>query len=195
MQTTEHPNVGLSYEDLLASATPFRGGDIAKASVPRCPPLCECSDCEHVYYSLRDQQFYRWSYRKNLKDVEAAAILTELTREITVSREFLQQLMREHGEKIVSRWRQRTKQKRAKFLRDVEPDLPENSDSLVEEALLTDNLRNVMGQADWRPSYRRRYLLPYLNINVLVKSPSILLGLLCTRTNNSPEEWAPFDNE
>jgi hypothetical protein len=58
----------------------------------------------------------QWRYAKVLTEIEAAAVLTEFKQQITVSQQYSQQSFCRYGDEIVSRWRQRSQQKRAKLL-------------------------------------------------------------------------------
>jgi hypothetical protein len=159
-----------------------------KSLTPVCLPPCTCPDCQTYYYTPKEQEIDRYVYTRITTDSEATAILERYTKEIRDSQQYLRRTVQQHGDEILARWRKRTKAKRAALLSHAEPDLPQHEGFVVD-------LNNAGTPWQTIRAHRKYFLLPYLNVDKLVQSPSTLVGLLHTRAKDTPEEWAPFDHE
>ncbi|PVH96283.1 hypothetical protein DM02DRAFT_632149 [Periconia macrospinosa] len=122
-----------------------------------------------------------------LEESEATAVLEQYNKKARESQQYLRCAVQQHGDDILTRWRKRTKAKRAALLSHAEPDLPQREDFIV-------HLNNA-GTPWHMVRAHRKYFLPYLNVDKLVQNPSTLVGLLHARAKDSLEEWAPFDHE
>jgi hypothetical protein len=187
MRVTEHiPDRLGSLADMAASAI-----GVVQTKIPMCPPPCECADCQTYYYTLEEQRFDRFHYTEVLTDDQARALLAHDLKDITSAQEYLRQSVTQHGDGIVEHWRKRTQQKRSALLQIAEPGLPEKKG----EHARVQYAGTPWAEGRTSSAYRKYLLLPYLDIETLVKNPAVLIGLIRTRASDSPAEWAPFDHE
>ena len=155
---------------------------------PFCPPPCECPDCQNHFYTREEQHVDRFCYKAQISDAEAGKILETYLTNIRNDRKSLQMLCELHGDKIMNRWKKKSRDQRKAWLLQAEPDLYHHQWFLP---------RYTYTDPHWRDArkHRKTFLLPYLNVEVLRTNPAVLFGLLWNRTHYSPEDWAPFDNK
>lgn len=127
----------------------------------------------------------RFQYERVITDDEARNILAPFVKQIFAGQEYLRQAIRESGDQILHGWRKRTQQERTALLREAEPSLPATKSLLVELDYAGTHWQTVR-------TYRKYHLLPWLDVESLVKTPAALIGLIHTRAKDSPVEWAPF---
>jgi hypothetical protein len=125
MQAYQHlPLRGNSIQDIISSIRPDRVIYIREnADSPICPPPCECVDCQNQFYITEEQKQVRFSYKAQISDVEAREILKDYILRIRNNREFLQKQCAVYGDRILSRWRKKSREQRAACLLHAEPDL------------------------------------------------------------------------
>jgi hypothetical protein len=190
MQAHQHlPLRGSSIQDIISSIRPDHIIYIREnADSPICPPPCECVDCQNQFYMTEEQKQDRFSYKTQISDVEAREILKDYISRIRNDREFLQKQCVVYGDKILSRWRKKSRQQRAACLLHAEPDLYPQQWFIP---------RYTNTSPEWKDArkYRKSFLLPYLNVELLKTNPAVFFGLLHNRTLYPPEDWVSFDNK
>lgn len=151
-----------------------------------------CTDCvEH--YRAYDQQFTQVRlYSRNIPHHEAAEIVKSLALSATDNREALKKRLLMHGDIFMSRWKKRSRDKRAELLSNANAHLPDRR--CQDLFALTQSNK---GAYDWKlsrtPRMRFRLLLPYLAMESLKENPGLLFALMHYRTEYSLDDWATFD--
>lgn len=137
---------------------------------------------------MDEQLLDRYSYDGSLTDVQAKSVLSGYLDDISSSQKYLVQLTERYGDRIMTRWRKFTQHKRTALLQTAEPNLPLHKGFAAEI--------DASG-ATWEThrTQRNYHLLPYLDIDTLVRHPTVLLSLIHTRAINPPVDWVSFDNE
>jgi hypothetical protein len=135
-----------------------------------------------------EQNQDRFSYKTQISDVEARAILRDYISRIRNDREFLQKQCEVYGDRILNRWRKKSREQRAAFLLHADPDLYPHQWFIP---------RYTNTSPQWKDARKRRnsFLLPYLNLELLKTTPTVFFGLLHNRTLYPPEDWVSFDNK
>ncbi|KAI8943314.1 hypothetical protein NX059_001334 [Plenodomus lindquistii] len=186
MEVADHlPSRMKTAAEMIATST-----EVISSNVPICPPPCTCPDCQTYYYTSEEQNIDRFHYTEVLTDGQARSILARDVKDMNESRTYLREAIHRAGDQILNRWRKRTQPKRAALLRQVEPDLPEHKGLIAEL-----DYSGMSWQEGRATKYRKYHLIPYLDIDTLIRSPSTLIGLLNARAKHSAEDWAPFDYE
>jgi hypothetical protein len=178
---------------------------------PKVPFTCQCKICCGQYFPA---SIY-------VTDQEARQLASSLAVDARQDLEFLRQTLADHGDFIVTRWKKKSRDKRAVFLSENVDvfdkkfaaihllhmrSSPENCDFNAEL------MRSLQGiddpeQKEWLSralhdsrlkkmvsSYQDTWLLPYLDSDMLSEDPSLLLALLHHRTTHEPEDWILFDD-
>lgn len=155
---------------------------------PFCPPPCECPDCQNGFYTSQEQGIDRYGYKKRLSEGEAKRILRGHIAQAEEDREYLREQCGKHGDRIMSRWKKRSRDKREAWLLKAKPDL-EMHRWFIPRYTNTD--------PHWKDARRLRdtFLLPYLSVDLLKMDPSVFLCLLYNRTHYTAEMWAPSDSK
>ena len=154
------------------------------------PPVefCSCVDCENQFRSTDSQGIDRLSYAEALSTAEASEISTSYAKDIRKDLQYLRDQVACHGNTIISRWKKRSREKRAAALLKAFPKIfPQQWSG----PLINYDYANVT----WRKAreFREALLLPYLNLEVLRDDALKFLGLLYNRTKFDPEDWVSFD--
>ncbi|KAH3990717.1 hypothetical protein HBH98_181530 [Parastagonospora nodorum] len=137
---------------------------------------------------MNEQVIDRYIYDEVLTDAQAKIVLSGYLEDIYKSRKYLVQSTEQHGDRILARWRKFTQPKRAALLQTAEPNLPLHKGFAAQS--------EAEGSTwEMHRTYRKYHLLPYLDVDTLVRNPLVLLSLIYTRTINPPVDWASFDNE
>ncbi|KAG7004398.1 hypothetical protein G7Y79_00025g056840 [Physcia stellaris] len=171
------------HEGALAALQAMR--EILRFSLP-----CDCDYCLQQYRSYDDQDVIFFAYcGETLEDADVARAAGSHARSISQHRDLLYRLIFFHGDAVARRWRKRTPQKRREFLKQVQPDLYPRKDPQLDLATLMIGKR----LSEVR-SYRKAYLLPYLNLEELSEDSSKLIRLLHHRIISHPKDWVSFDN-
>lgn len=152
-------------------------------------PPCDCSLCHTQFYKVAEQRLGRWAYTSVLTDEEAREILAGYVTAIEADRQYLIAAIKKHGDEMLSRWRKRTRTKRAALLQLAEPNLPHDKAFIADLEFAGVNW-NVI-----RQEYRRRLLLCSVDIHTLATNPSMFIGLLHHRASRLPQEWVRFDSD
>ncbi|KAH6625359.1 hypothetical protein C7974DRAFT_200064 [Boeremia exigua] len=150
-----------------------------------CVGRCACSICLAYFYDPKHQQSGQCQYRALMSAPEASKLLSDHTEDIFASQAYLRQTMQQHGEEILCYWRAADQRARATLLRSAYPEIPQSNNFDVGKSL--EEIR--------RSANRKALLLPYLDLETLVKDQEALVGLVHHRKESHPQEWAPFDNE
>jgi hypothetical protein len=178
---------------------------------PEVPFTCHCKTCWGQYFPA---SIY-------VTDREARQLASSLVVDARQDLEFLRQILADHADFLVSRWKKKSREKRSIFLSENVDVLdkkfaaihllhmrssPENCD------LNAELMRSLQGihdpeQKEWfsralhgsrvakmTSSYQNTWLLPYLDSDMLSEDPSLLLALLHHRTTHEPEDWILFDD-
>jgi len=178
---------------------------------PKIPFTCQCKTCCGQYFPAT---IY-------VTDQEARQLASSLVVDARRDLNFLRQVLADHADFIVTRWKKKSREKRSAFFSE-NVDIfdkkfaaihllhmrssPENCDFNAEL------MRSLQGiddpeQKDWLSralhdsrlnkmisSYQDTWLLPYLDSDMLSEDPSLLLALLHHRTTHEPEDWVLFDD-
>ncbi|KAF7936732.1 hypothetical protein BELL_0162g00170 [Botrytis elliptica] len=163
-------------------------------------PPCECSECVQQFLSQKVQE-HQTTYSFALSDVEAQQKAGGFATEISRNLVYLRQQCQTNGDSIIKRWKKKSRNKREALLRDIDPNLYPHRWPLahLNKAFQATLPSDYWISADITPSrymreYRNACLLPYINLEGLIENPVMFLSLLQTRTQHSPEQWAPYDN-
>lgn len=185
MQAAEHlPISGPRVEDILSARPDQKYYEKARIFAPP----CECADCQNGFYTSQEQRIDCFAYKKRISDAEAKRILGAHVGQAQEDREYLRQLCGSHGDRIMSRWKKRSRDKRQNLLLHANPDLYMHRWFIPR--LINDN-------PPWRDArkLRQSHLLPYLSVDLLKKDPAVFLGLLYNRTHYTPDMWASSDSK
>ena len=147
-------------------------------------PPCECGLCLRQYRTREQQDLIQFGYFGHANN--AASLAKKYIHYIESDRAFLRQIISEIGVLILNRWQAKSARRRA-FLKSARPDLYQNRNPLID---IPSRVRQLQDQRE----YRMGYMLPYLNVDDLLRDPADFLGLLLYRTKCLPEEWVPFDH-
>jgi hypothetical protein len=178
---------------------------------PELPFTCHCKICGGQYFPA---SIY-------VTDQEARQLASSLVVDARQDLEFLRQILTDHADFLVTRWKKKSREKRSTFLSENVDvfnkrfaaihllhmrSSPENCDFNAEL------MRSLQGIEDpehkeWfsralhdsriakmTSSYQDTWLLPYLDSDMLSEDPSLLLALLHHRTTHEPEDWILFDD-
>ena len=150
------------------------------------PPPCDCPDCQDGFYILEEQNMSRFCYIRQVSKHEAAHSLQKMKTQAEDDRLFLQRQCADHGDRIIVRWKKRSREKRQDWILRADP-------SLCRERWFLP--RYTYTDHDWRDGrkHRKSFLLPYLSVYHLMSDPAIFLSLLHNRTFYPPSAWAAFD--
>ncbi|KAF1919968.1 hypothetical protein BDU57DRAFT_442892 [Ampelomyces quisqualis] len=149
---------------------------------------CNCPDCQNSFFMMDEQQIDRYAYNQVLTNAQAKSILAGNMEDISTSQRYLVESTERYGDRILTRWRKLTQSKRTTILQTAEPNIPLHKGFIIETEL---------AGATWETqrTYRKYHLLPYLDVDTLVRNPAVLLNLIHIRASNSPVDWVSFDNE
>ncbi|KAF7923039.1 uncharacterized protein EAE98_007744 [Botrytis deweyae] len=163
-------------------------------------PPCECSECVQQFLSQKVQE-HQTTYSFALSDVEAQQKAGGFATEISRNLVYLRQQCQTNGDSIIKRWKKKSRNKREALLRDIDPNLYPHRWPLahLNKAFQATLPSDYWISADitlsrYMREYRNACLLPYINLEGLIENPVMFLSLLQTRTQHSPEQWAPYDN-
>lgn len=177
-----------AYHALFANVSDEEFEEVQKECLATdnfCFSRCECRICETHFYTMKMQSTDQCRYTSVLSRSDAAQLLSDYSRDIFTSQQYLRQTMQQHGEQILQYWRASDRQTRASLLRTLDPAMPQSKGFDAGKTSKT-----------VKQSISRKYLLlPYLDTDTLTKNPEALIGLMRHRTAARPEEWALFDNE
>jgi len=156
-----------------------RQGDI------KAPP-CTCFRCSQQFLSLDDQQA-GLVYRSSVSEEDGKLFAAKVVETLNSCRAYLLYNCAIYGGTIYSRWKKRSREKRALLLKETDPSMYEHQwyETRIddEDFVIDDELKA-----------RRMFLLPYVNVEALKEDPTRLMGLLMGRIRYKPEEWAFYDN-
>lgn len=108
-------------------------------------------------------------------------------KSLCTDREDLHRKCASHGDTIVNRWKKMSREKRQECLLRVDPDLHPDQWFIPSYPYTDPPMREARAR-------RKAFLLPYLNVEVLKRNPTTLLGLLYNGTHYAPENWVPYYN-
>ena len=149
-------------------------------------PPCECCDCDQQFRNKIEQCYVQTHYTGKVSELEAGRIIAGHVKNIQADREYLKLCCASHGNTILGRWKKRSRGKRATLLLKAELEMYQQQWFI---ARLSQDLPNVEIR-----TYRKAWLAPNLNVEVLKTDYSSFLSLLDSRTRCSPEQWVPYDN-
>jgi hypothetical protein len=165
---------------LNSPRTPFRYEDIP----------CKCNICFRQYIRI-DQNFALLKNCVNLADSDARELVAEFVNYIKERYIYLVKLVSQLGSKVEAAWRKKTREKRAKFLRDLDLKICEtvHYESYRYEIWDTSDRQT----SDESTTFRAAMLSPFLNVEHLKFDPNTLIAMLKGRVEYSPAQWALFD--
>lgn len=181
-------------------------------SPPELPfTTCQCKICCGQYFPAT----------MHVTGQEARHLVSSLVLDTCQDLNFLRQVLIDHADFIVTRWKKKSREKRSAFLSE-NVDLfdkkfaaiyllhmrssPENCDFKSElmrslQGVDEPRMKEWLSQAlhgsrlnKMISSYQDTWLLPYLDSDMLSEDPSLLLALLHHRTAHEPEDWILFDD-
>lgn len=188
-------------------------GQVFEAESPPDLPFttCQCKICCGQYFPATI----------HVTDQEARHLVSSLVLDARQDLNFLRQVLIDHADFIVTRWRKKSREKHSAFLSE-NVDLfdkkfaaihllhmrssPKNCDfnsGLMRslQGLDEPKVKEWLSQAlhgsrlnKMISSYQDTWLLPYLDSSMLSEDPSLLLALLHHRTAHDPEDWILFDD-
>jgi hypothetical protein len=145
--------------------------------------FCNCVDCENQFRNTNSQGIDRSAYAEALSNAEVSEISTSYANDIRKDLQYLRDQVARHGNTIISRWKKRSREKRAAALVKAFPKIFPQQWS---QALINYDHANV----SWRKAreFREAQLLPYLNLEVLKDDALKFLALLYNRTQFDSED-------
>lgn len=150
-------------------------------------PPCECVNCNSQFLSMNQQDYDRFRYKPVITPAAAKTTLAGFINQIDTNRAYLAGLCDKYGNTIISRWRKKSRNKREALLLLADP-------TIEKEPCFRLRIEgNIVRWQELR-EYRKSWLLPYMNTEIMKANPSVLLSLLHHRVHHSPEEWAAFDS-
>ncbi|KAF4636653.1 hypothetical protein G7Y89_g1432 [Cudoniella acicularis] len=155
-------------------------------------PPCECDICAKSFRdSMKQSPPSGWSYSLELSESQARSIAARHLKNIYEDLGYLRQQWSACGKTIVSRWKKKSRDKRAVCLKAADGNLFEQQ---WFAPLFTSKQLKGSKQGDAR-EYRKLILLDYVNVDGLKGDLARLLGLLQNRTRYGPETWALHDSK
>ncbi|KAK0309069.1 hypothetical protein LTR82_015355 [Friedmanniomyces endolithicus] len=170
-----------------------------KSALATSPPLCtnKCNICSSQYRSLELQrEFEGQCYDRVCTDNEArdmiAQYISSTERNLAETRE----LLLKYGDILARRWLKYDPTRRKTVLRTAMPDMfamewlgayylfDEEGDKLA-----------TGDRANLHYKWRKGWLLPYVNVEVMSRDAQKLLVLLFLRTNRDPNDFLAYDIE
>ncbi|KAG9866152.1 hypothetical protein KCU63_g4312, partial [Aureobasidium melanogenum] len=178
---------------------------------PELPFACKCEICCAQYFPATVY----------VTDQEARQLVSSLVFDARQDLTFLREVLTDHADFIVTRWKKKSREKRSVFLSENVDvfdkkfaaihllhmrSSPENCE------FNSELMRSLQGVNDpkakeWLSqalhgsrlakmisAYQDTWLLPYLDSDMLSEDPSLLLALLHHRTIHEPEDWILFDD-
>ena len=150
---------------------------------PLCPPPCgDDVECTHRFYPLRWQRKQELYYSKQLSKEEAREKIQSYLTQAQANRRFLQERIKIYGDKIMNRWKKKSKEKRADILLSCEPELAKDPWHIMK------HITDLTPDKEAREYPQKRYLLPFLSVDRLKSNPAAFLALLHNRTVYSLED-------
>ncbi|KAK7700763.1 hypothetical protein SLS57_011987 [Botryosphaeria dothidea] len=145
--------------------------------------------CSNTYRSPVEQQNDRSDYTRSISIAESRKVLQKLFDQMNEDFMFLKTKCRLHGDRIMSRWKKRSREKRELWLLQADPNLCVDRWHLLRYVCMDAHL-------PWENArkLRKNFLLPYLSVDVLKNDPALFLSLLYNRTYYHPYMWAPSDS-
>lgn len=143
---------------------------------------------EHLPFPV-EQQNDRSDYTRSISIAESRKVLQKLFDQMNEDFMFLKTKCRLHGDRIMSRWKKRSREKRELWLLQADPNLCVDRWHLLRYVCMDAHL-------PWENArkLRKNFLLPYLSVDVLKNDPALFLSLLYNRTYYHPYMWAPSDS-
>ncbi|KAK0904020.1 hypothetical protein LTR02_007242 [Friedmanniomyces endolithicus] len=163
------------------------------------PPLCtnKCNICSSQYRSLELQREYEGQcYDRACTDNEASHMIADYISTTERNLAETRELLLEYGDILARRWLKYDPTRRKTVLRTAMPDMfamewlgayylfDEEGDKLA-----TGDRANL----DYK--WRKGWLLPYVNVEVMSRDAQKLLVLLFLRTNRDPNDFLAYDIE
>jgi hypothetical protein len=151
-----------------------------------------CVVCESQYRTLYLQDFWHDShyvYANAIDDAGAQEVLSTFVTSIQDDLAALRIAVADHGNTLLSRWKKKSRVKKAELLRSVYPDIPEKKSAQAD--LLYGEKYNWCGKKD----YRKAWLLPWVTIDGLVEDKISILHVIDQRAAKDLDEWTLSDNE
>ena len=149
---------------------------------------CDCHHCEQQYHSHKDQQSeLPYMYSGGISRDETIDLSRQYCTDIFEDLQRLRSMLVLHGDRIYTRWVNKSNAKRRKYLKDLRNELHEGENAWL------DTYNHCDGEMG-RQKHRNTFLLPYMTIETFSKHPSRLLRLVYNRVSHVPEKWVPFDN-
>ena len=153
-------------------------------------PPCECQYCRQSYYLPSQQSHPLFSYRGIVPNIDARRIAARYVLSARHDREYLLQRLTSHADIILKRWKKKSMEKREALLTNTVPELYKYRWLLA---------RHTHTPESWQwqsrdKTRRSQLLLPWLNLEMLKASPTVLFRLLHNRTAYSPQDWAAYDS-
>lgn len=165
---------------------------MASVNIYESPKGCDtddCIDCAQQYLSKDVQTSGKSTYKKQISDSEARAELRHILTRIRKSRALLQLILRQHGDTILSRWRQKSCTWRRKIVLANTPGLTSGNSENEEPSSQASVKPSAKEELLWWP----RGLWASGQDEALARDPTLLLSLLKRRSQNSPSSFALSD--
>ncbi|OTA67825.1 hypothetical protein K449DRAFT_453452 [Hypoxylon sp. EC38] len=157
----------------------------------RAPPLpFTCT--EAPYYSdspcgICYDYYFPCSYR--VADSQAKRDTAKLSEKVAEDFQYLKEVVSENADAILSRWRNKTREKRLELLNEI-------ADLCPEQDTLRHLFSNEIQEAEIEElalKYIDTWYLPYLDSKTLSDTYTPMIALLYHRTNFSPSDWIIYD--
>lgn len=163
----------------------------------------KCQLCDFHFYSIRDQQSSKHTYKVDVYDDEAQEMVRSRLADAKSNMDYIRERLETHGDVLLSRWSKRSRDKRGKLLSDTAGEIfgawpkiaaPQTSE-FVEEFQKQNGLgrwryinrlsKSRSGEG-WKPG-------PWLKPTELAEDKMKLFALLHVRTTYSAQDWMIFD--
>ncbi|KAK0932549.1 hypothetical protein LTR29_015877 [Friedmanniomyces endolithicus] len=192
-----------SKDDLVATVElatePVSYAYHTERALPTSPPLCtnKCKICSSQYRSLQLQREFKGQcYDSACTDKEASDMIVDYINKTIRNLDEARELLLKYGDTFARRWLKYDPTRRGKILRTAMPDM--YGSEWLEAFYLFDEEADRMAVGD-RPhldfKWRKGWLLPYVNVDVMSRDAQKLLVLLFLRTNRHPNDFLAYDVE
>lgn len=153
-------------------------------------PRCTCSDCQIDFGHESEVVETTSELYATLNDTDVRARLSGFIEMAAAAKESLKDTQQEHGNIIISRWKNMSHAKRQAILNKIQPPIAPLSG--LDTCCLCSPMFFSLGNRDGIT--RKQILLPWMSIDRLAANESLLFALLHLRTEYALYEWATFDH-
>ena len=150
---------------------------------------CDCAYCLQQYRDDEAQETSLLAYLGYMTDADVFNLGASRARSINQYQACIRRIIYLHGDLIVKKWKKLRKNQRKDLLKQIQPSIRPEQNVLLE---LFVHLRDkTMFE---QRTFRRAYLVQYINLETLSDDHTRLIRLLHYRSTSYPKDWVLFDN-